>query len=50
MNQQLKVAGVIFGWTAFVTILHLWLNTHAFDFSEKTEAAHHFKVGFLPVT
>ena len=50
MHQQFRVVSVIFGWTAFVTIMHLSLNTHVFEFNKKNGAAQEFKVGFLPVT
>jgi hypothetical protein len=42
---------LILAWLAFVTALHLGLNTRAFDpGSWRQSGADQFRVGFLPVT
>jgi hypothetical protein len=42
---------VVFAWVVMVSILHLWLNLHAFDPPKpETGAGTRFRVGFLPVT
>jgi len=43
---------VVIGWIVLVTVLHLWLNLHAFDVGPryKDKAGLEFRVGYLPVT
>lgn len=52
MSIQRKVLLVASAWLAAVTVLHLWLNMHMFDFRDGAKAARRgqFRVGFLPVT
>jgi hypothetical protein len=52
MTVQRKVLLGVVGWLATVTLLHLWLNVRAFDWSggRKEADTEEFRVGFLPVT
>jgi hypothetical protein len=52
MSSKLKVLLGVIGWLVVVTLLHLWLNTHALDLGSgnKPQTGVRFQVGFLPVT
>ena len=51
MSSPRKAVLLVLGWTAFVTDLHLGLNTKAFEPSKwRQSGAEQFRVGFLPVT
>jgi hypothetical protein len=52
MSVQRRIVLGVVGWLALATILHLWLNLHAFDFAarSKDSGREQFRVGYLPVT
>lgn len=51
MSPKSRVLLVVLGWVVAVSLLHLWLNLHAFDSGgPASQAEHQFRVGFLPVT
>jgi len=52
LSSQLKVWLLLVGWVAFVTVMHLWLNTKVLDPGSwgQERAQQQFRVGFLPVT
>src|ERR1700722_10695378 len=52
VSSSRKLLLLILGWVVFVTALHLWLNTMAFDPGSwrPRGAEQQFRVGFLPVT
>jgi hypothetical protein len=50
MSPKRWVLFVVLAWIVTVTILHLWLNLHAFDSQPQAHAGLRFRVGFLPVT
>ena len=52
MTLKRRVLLAAIGWLSTVTVLHLWLNTSAFEKRTVTTAqtGPQFRVGFLPVT
>lgn len=51
MSPKHRVLLVVLGWLVAVSVLHLWLNLHAFDPpGPEAHAGPRFRVGFLPVT
>ncbi|MBC7817709.1 MAG: ABC transporter substrate-binding protein [Planctomycetaceae bacterium] len=52
MSLQRRVLLAAIGWLSTVTLLHLWLNTSAFEKSPvgSANSGERFRVGFLPVT
>ena len=51
MSPKRWVLFVVLAWIVTVTLLHLWLNLHAFDNRQpQAHAGLRFRVGFLPVT
>jgi NitT/TauT family transport system substrate-binding protein len=50
MSPKRWVLFVVLAWIVTVTVLHLWLNLHAFDNRQpQAHAGLRFRVGFLPV-
>ena len=52
MSLQRRVLLAAIGWLSAVTLLHLWLNTSAFEkrTASTANSSERFRVGFLPVT
>lgn len=52
MSLQRRMILAVFAWLAVVTVLHLWLNLHVFDFGSHSRGPGRadFRVGYLPVT
>jgi hypothetical protein len=51
MSAKRWIMFILLAWLATVSILHLWLNLRAFDFSKsEAHSGSRFRVGFLPVT
>ena len=52
MSLQRRVFLAAIGWLSTVSLLHLWLNTSAFEkrTDSTAQTGKHFRVGFLPVT
>jgi len=51
MSLKCRVWFVVVAGVLTVTVLHLWLNVHAFDaHGPEAYGGRRFRVGFLPVT